>query len=296
MQQEKIRPSFLIIDSIQTMYSFELDSAPGTVSQVRVCGNELMRIGKGSGMPVLIVAHVTKSGELAGPKIVEHLVDTVLYFTGERSRDLRILRSLKNRFGTTNEIGAFEMREEGLCQVFNLSETLIEEMADSSEGSVATAAYEGTRPLILEIQALTAPANVGFPRRTSIGIDYNRLNMILAVLERRAGVSLSSQDVYVNIVGGIRPEGTSSDLAVALAVYSSRRGIPVSGKTLCLGEISLTGDLRSVSHADKIAKEAARMGFSQIILPNQNAAKLKPPAGLSVTGVRTLKEAIQLLK
>ena len=296
LQQEKLRPSFLIIDSIQTMYSSELDSAPGTVSQVRVCGNELMRIGKGSGMPVLIVAHVTKSGELAGPKIVEHLVDTVLYFTGERSRDLRILRSLKNRFGTTNEIGAFEMREEGLCQVSNLSETLIEEMADSSEGSAATAAYEGTRPLILEIQALTAPANVGFPRRTSIGIDYNRLNMILAVLERRAGVSLSSQDVYVNIVGGVRPEGTSSDLAVALAVYSSRRGIPISKKTLCLGEISLTGDLRSVSHTDKIAKEAARMGFSHMILPKQNAAKLKPPAGLSVAGVRTLKEAIQLLR
>ncbi len=296
IQQEKIRPAFLIIDSIQTMYSSELDSAPGTVSQVRVCGNELMRIGKGSGMPVLIVAHVTKSGDLAGPKIVEHLVDTVLYFTGERSRDLRILRSLKNRFGTTNEIGAFEMREEGLCQVSNLSETLIEEMSDFSEGSVATAAYEGTRPLILEIQALTAAANAGFPRRTSIGIDYNRLNMILAVLERRAGVSLSSQDVYVNIVGGIRPEGTSSDLAVALAVYSSRKGISVSGKTLCLGEISLTGDLRSVSHTDKIAKEAARMGFSRIILPKQNAVRLKPPAGLEVAGVRTLRDAIQLLR
>lgn len=299
LQQEKLRPTFLIIDSIQTMYSSELDSAPGTVSQVRTCGNELMRIGKGSALPVLIVAHVTKSGELAGPKIVEHLVDTVLYFSGERSQDLRLLRSLKNRFGTTNEIGAFEMREEGLCEVSNLSETLIEEMSDSSEGSAATAAYEGTRPLILEIQALTAPANAGFPRRTSIGIDYNRLSMILAVLERRAGVSLSNQDVYINIVGGVRPEGTSSDLAVALAVYSSRKGIPISGKTLCLGEISLTGDLRSISHADKIVKEASRMGFRRILLPRQNAEKLekqKLPEHLEITGVKTLRDAIQALR
>lgn len=294
-QKEQIQPVFLIIDSIQTMYSAELDSAPGTVSQVRVCGNELMRIGKGSDLPVLIVAHVTKSGDLAGPKIVEHLVDTVLYFTGERSHDLRILRSLKNRFGTTNEIGAFEMREEGLTEVANLSETLIEEMSESAEGSAATAIYEGTRPLILEIQALTSPASAGFPRRTSVGIDHNRLNMILAVLERRAGISLAAQDVYLNIIGGIRPEGTSADLAVALSIYSSFRGIPVPGKTLCLGEISLTGDLRSVTHAEKIAREAARMGFSRIILPKQNADKLKKIDGLQISGAKTLREAIKML-
>ena len=254
-----------------------------------------MRIGKGSDLPVLIVAHVTKSGDLAGPKIVEHLVDTVLYFTGERSHDLRILRSLKNRFGTTNEIGAFEMREEGLTEVANLSETLIEEMSESAEGSAATAIYEGTRPLILEIQALTSPASAGFPRRTSVGIDHNRLNMILAVLERRAGISLAAQDVYLNIIGGIRPEGTSADLAVALSIYSSFRGIPVPGKTLCLGEISLTGDLRSVTHAEKIAREAARMGFSRIILPKQNADKLKKIDGLQISGAKTLREAIKML-
>lgn len=295
LQKENIQPVFLIIDSIQTMYSSEIDSAPGTVSQVRVCGNELMRIGKGSELPILIVAHVTKSGDLAGPKIVEHLVDTVLYFTGERSHDLRILRSLKNRFGTTNEIGAFEMREEGLTEVTNLSETLIEEMSESAEGSAATAVYEGTRPLILEIQALTAPTNASFPRRTSVGIDHNRLNMILAVLERRAGLALSSQDVYVNIVGGIRPEGTSADLAVALAVYSSFRGIPVPGKTLCLGEISLTGDLRSVSHTEKIVREAERMGFTRIILPKQNAEKLKNRSSVQIIGARTLRDAIRAL-
>lgn len=273
-QKEAIDPAFLIIDSIQTMYSVDADSSPGTVSQVRICGNELMRIGKGSEMPILIVAHVTKSGDLAGPKIVEHLVDTVLYFTGERSSDLRILRSLKNRFGTTNEIGAFEMRSGGLFDVPNLSETLIQEMSDSTEGSAATSFYEGSRPIILEIQALTAPTNAGFPRRTSIGIEVNRLNMILAVLERRAGISLGNSDVYVNIAGGLRPEGTSSDLAVAMAVYSSYRRIPLSSKTLFLGEISLTGDLRSISHADKIVKEAVRMGFDTIILPEKNAARL----------------------
>lgn len=296
LRKEQIDPVFLIIDSIQTMYSADIDSAPGTISQVRVCGNELMRIGKGSDLPILIVAHVTKSGDLAGPKIVEHLVDTVLYFTGERSHDLRILRSLKNRFGTTNEIGAFEMREEGLTEVVNLSETLIEEMNESSEGSAAAAVYEGTRPLILEIQALTSPTNAGFPRRTSIGIDHNRLNMILAVLERRAGISLASQDVYLNIVGGIRPEGTSSDLAVALAVYSSYRSIPVPAKTLCLGEISLTGDLRSISHAEKIVKEAARMGFHRVMLPRQNAEKLKKIDGIDIIAVKTLRDALKILK
>ncbi len=184
LQQETLKPAFLIIDSIQTMYSDSIESAPGSVSQVRVCGNELMRIGKSLELPILIVAHVTKSGELAGPKIVEHLVDTVLHFTGERSQDLRILRSHKNRFGTTNEIGAFEMRESGLAEVPNLSESLMEDMGDGSEGSIATALYEGTRPLILEIQALTIASNPGFGRRTAIGVELSRLNMILAVLEK----------------------------------------------------------------------------------------------------------------
>lgn len=295
IQQENIKPSFLIIDSIQTMYSEVLDSAPGSVSQVRLCGNELMRIGKGSQMPVLIVCHVTKSGDLAGPKIVEHLVDTVLHFSGERSQDLRIIRSLKNRFGTTNEIGAFEMCEKGLQGVANLSQTLMEDMEHSSEGSVATAVYEGTRPLILEIQALTSDAGPGFARRTAIGVEHNRLNMILAVLERRAGISLSMQDVYVNIVGGLRPEGTASDLAVALAVYSSYTRKTPSALTLALGEIGLTGELRSVQHTDKIMKEAARMGFRRIIMPAKNAAKLKSsvPQGVEIIGVRTLRDAIQ---
>lgn len=291
---EELEPQFVIIDSVQTMYTGELDSAPGSVSQVRACGNELMRIGKVKNIPIFIVAHVTKSGELAGPKIIEHLVDCVLHFTGERSQELRILRSHKNRFGTTSEIGAFEMAEEGLLEIDNLSKSFLEEMEDGAEGSMATAVYEGTRPLLLEIQALAAPTNIGFARRSAIGIDASRLNMILAVLERKAGLSLINQDIYVNVVGGLKPEGTSTDLAVALAIYSTYRGKPSSGKVLALGEIGLTGDLRTVQNAEKIIKEAGRMGFEKVILPEKNAKKLKDIAskGLVLSGVKDISQAI----
>ena len=292
--QEELRPEFLIIDSIQTMYSDEMESAPGSVSQVRACGNELMKIGKGKNIPVFIVAHVTKSGDLAGPKIVEHLVDCVLNFTGERDQELRILRAYKNRFGTTSEIGAFEMTEEGLTEIQNLSKTFLEGMEDGAEGAMATAVYEGTRPLLLEIQALTSPTNIGFARRTAIGVELSRLNMILAVLERKAGLSLINQDVYVNVVGGLKPDGTSIDLAVALAIYSTCKGLKGSSKVLAVGEIGLTGDLRSVQNAEKIVREAARLGFSKVILPQKNAARLTDlPGGLRISGVNSLREAIQ---
>lgn len=271
----QLDPQFLIIDSIQTMYSCELDSAPGSVSQVRACGSELMRIGKVYSIPVFIVAHVTKSGDLAGPRIVEHMVDCVLSFTGERSHEMRILRAQKNRFGTTSEIGAFEMAEQGLMEIENLSGTLLEEMEKESEGAVVTAVYEGTRPLVLEVQALTSPTNIGFARRTSIGVENSRLNMILAVLEKKMGLSLINQDVYVNIVGGIRPEGTYTDLAVALAVYSSYKGKALGSKTIALGEIGLTGDLRAVQNSEKIVKEAGKLGFERIVLPVKNAQRLR---------------------
>ncbi len=271
---QQIKPEFLIIDSIQTMYSADLDSAPGSVSQVRACGNELMRIGKVYNIPVFIVAHVTKSGDLAGPRIVEHMVDCVLSFTGDRSHEMRILRAQKNRFGTTSEIGAFEMAEEGLIGIENLSGTLLEEMGTGSEGAVATAVYEGTRPLVLEVQALTSATNIGFARRTSIGVENSRLNMILAVLEKKMGLKFIDQDVYVNIVGGIRPEGTYTDLAVALAVYSSYRGKPLGTNTVVLGEIGLTGDLRAVQNSEKILKEAVKLGFERIVLPVKNADRL----------------------
>lgn len=290
---EELKPEFIIIDSIQTMYSPELDSAPGSVSQVRACGNELMKMGKVQNIPIFIVAHVTKSGELAGPKIVEHLVDCVLNFSGERNQELRILRCFKNRFGTTSEIGAFEMMEEGLVEIENLSKTFLEGMEEGAEGAIATAVYEGTRPLLLEIQALTAPTNIGFARRTAIGIDNNRLNMLLAVLERKAGLSLINQDVYVNVVGGLRPDGTSTDLAVALAIYSSFKGKTASGKTLALGEIGLTGDLRSVQNCEKIVREASRMGFSRIILPKKNELAIKePPQNVKLVGVANIRDAI----
>ncbi|MCO7122706.1 DNA repair protein RadA [Ihubacter massiliensis] len=293
---EELKPEFVIIDSIQTMYSSDLDSAPGSVSQVRACGNELMRVGKTYNIPIFIVAHVTKSGELAGPKIVEHLVDCVLHFNGERYQELRILRAFKNRFGTTSEIGAFEMAEEGLIEIENLSKSFLEGMEDGAEGSMAAAVYEGTRPLLLEVQALAAPTNVGFARRSSIGVELSRLNMILAVLERKAGLNLINQDIYVNVVGGLKPEGTSIDLAVALAIYSTVRGKPCSGKTIALGEIGLTGDLRSVQNSEKIVREAARMGFERIILPKKNADRLSELdlKGMRLTGVKHIIDAIKM--
>lgn len=294
-QFEAIEPVFIIVDSIQTMFTDSLDSAPGSVSQVRDCGAALMKAGKESGTPVLIVAHVTKSGELAGPRTVEHMVDTVLQFNGERSTPLRILRAVKNRFGTTNEIGAFEMGRQGLMPVENLSETLMADMEKGTEGSVATAVYEGTRPLILEVQALTTPTPAGFARRQAIGVDIRRLNMITAVLERHAGISLGNQDIYMNIVGGIRPEGTSYDLAAAMAIYSSyiRKAPPEN--TIILGEIGLTGGLRSVPYTDRIVNEAKRLGFSRIIMPEKNAEKFKNLKTPTITGVSTIAQALRLI-
>ena len=296
---DEMEPEFVIIDSIQTMYTREMDSAPGSVSQVRGCGNLLMRLGKTRGIPVFIVAHVTKSGELAGPKIVEHLVDCVLSFTGERDNDLRILRAYKNRFGTTSEIGAFRMEEEGLVEIPNLSEIFVEEGGGKPEGSVVTAVYEGSRPVMFEIQALTASANVGFARRTAVGIDNQRLSMLLAVLEKKAGIPMMNSDVYVNVAGGVRPDGTAVDLAVVLAIYSSYRGISPGRRLIAIGEVGLTGGIRPVSGADKIAVEAKRMGYEEIILPARDAEKLKGEkrlAGLKLTGVKTVSDAIRAFK
>jgi DNA repair protein RadA/Sms len=291
----EIRPVFLIVDSVQTMYTDYIESAAGSVSQIRACTNELVRIAKTTNIPAFIVAHVTKTGELAGPKAIEHLVDCVLQFTGDRTQDIRVLRAQKNRFGTTSEIGAFEMREEGLVEIRDLSGTLLEDMDEAAEGAVATAVYEGTRPLLLEIQALTAAGGPGFPRRTALGVGLARLNMIIAVLERKIGLDLSSKDVYVNVVGGVKPDGTSIDLAVALAIYSSERGVPVPPRTCAVGEIGLTGELRSVRGADKMAAEAARLGFTRVVMPKKNAAKLGRPEGVEVMSAATIAEAILAL-
>lgn len=296
---ENLKPKFLVIDSIQTMYTQTLDSVPGSVSQVRDVGNQLMKLGKTNNIPIFIVAHVTKNGELAGPKIVEHLVDCVLNFTGERDHDLRILRAYKNRFGTTSEIGAFQMEEGGLKEIQNLSATFLESTTCKAEGSVITAVYEGSRPVLFEVQALTAPANVGFARRSSVGVDAKRLNMILAVLEKKVGMTMINQDVYVNVVGGMRPDSTAIDLGVALAVYSSIRGIVSPKRTIAIGEVGLTGELRSVQNADKIVSEAVRMGYEQVILPKKNAdrldARLKN-VGCMIIGAKNIYDAIDSFK
>lgn len=268
---EDIKPCFLIIDSIQTMYSSEIDSVAGSVTQIRACSNLLMKFAKSNNVPVFIVAHVTKSGDLAGPKTIEHMVDCVLNFTGERDRDLRILRSFKNRFGTTDEIGAFRMGSDGMTEVADLSGSLIESSA-LEEGSVVSASYEGSRPVFFEIQALVARgSNNGFGRRTALGVNHNRVNMILAVLEKKVHLSLTEFDVYVNVVGGMKSDNTATDLAVALALYSSTTGKHANKRIVAVGEIGLTGNLRSIPNAGKIVQEAVRLGYEAIILPRNNA-------------------------
>lgn len=294
---ETLEPEFVIIDSIQTMYTADIDSAPGSVSQVRSCGNLLMKIGKSWNIPVFIVAHVTKNGELAGPKIVEHLVDCVLHFMGERNHELRIMRAFKNRFGTTSEIGAFSMEESGLKEIHDISASFLDSRGIKPEGSVVSAIYEGSRPVFMEIQALTVASNVGFARRTSIGIDNQRLAMLLAVLERKAGINTISQDVYVNVVGGLKADSTSVDLGVVLAVYSSGRNIRCGYRLIAFGEIGLTGELRSVSSADKIIAEAVRMGYEKVIMPKKNATKLGEKfKNCKIIGVNNIYEAIEAFK
>ena len=287
----EVKPCFLIVDSIQTMYSSEADSAAGSLTQIRACSNLLIRFAKTNNVPVFIVAHVTKSGELAGPKTIEHMVDCVLSFSGERDRDLRILRSFKNRFGTTDEIGAFRMTEEGMIEVPDLSGSLIE--TDSAEeGSVVSAVYEGSRPVFFEIQALVTRANVGFARRTAIGISQNRLSLILAVLEKKAGISLLDYDVYVNVVGGMNTNSTATDLAAALAIYSSFKGKSSQRRIVAVGEVGLTGHLRSVSNADKIIQEAERLGYDTVILPERNAARASGSSKIRIAGASNISDAI----
>ena len=311
---ENIKPCFLIVDSIQTMYSASADSVAGSLTQIRECSGQLIRYAKNNSVPVFIVAHVTKSGDLAGPKTMEHMVDTVLSFSGERDRDLRILRSFKNRFGTTDEIGAFRMTADGMIEVPDLSGSLIESSA-SEEGSVISAVYEGSRPVFFEIQALVSRANVGFARRTAIGISQNRLSMILAVLEKKAGLNLLDYDVYVNVVGGMNTGSTSTDLAVALAIYSSFKSRHSARRVVAVGEVGLTGNLRSVPNADRIVQEAVRLGYEAVILPERNARQsaqsgkldisdsgrsvsVTPPApdinnGIRVIGAANISDAIR---
>ncbi len=289
---QNLKPVFVIADSIQTLYKPSITSAPGSVSQVRECSNELMRIAKNSSIPFFIVAHVTKQGELAGPRVLEHMVDAVLSFEGERTEEFRILRTIKNRFGTTSEIGVFEMRDSGLEEISNPSEVFLCDAGEKREGSMVIGIMEGTRPILAEIQALVAQTNANFPRRTAVGVDLSRLNLILAVLEKKLKIPFYNCDVYVNVVGGLNIEGTYGDLGLALALVSSVKSKESKfNKVLAIGEVGLTGEVRPVSFCEKIVNEGYKMGFKNVLVPSRNTDKLDFK-DISISGVSTLKEAI----
>ncbi|MFB0958299.1 MAG: DNA repair protein RadA [Clostridiaceae bacterium] len=288
-----LNPVFCIIDSIQTLFSDQLTSAPGSVSQVRECSSELMRLGKTNQLPLFIVAHVTKAGDLAGPRVLEHMVDTVLSFEGERTGDLRILRTVKNRFGTTSEIGVFEMREEGLMEVYDPSRLFLEETP--GEGTMVIGIMEGTRPILVQVQSLVAETKIVMPRRTAVGLDTTRLNMLLAVLEKKVRVPFYASDVYVNVVGGLHIEGTGADLGLALSLISSAktREIKVS-RAVAVGEIGLTGEVRPVSKAERVIAEAAKLGFKHAIISSRQQIR-KVPEGIRLIRVATVREAYEEL-
>lgn len=291
---EEKKPSFMIIDSIQTMYSSENPSAPGSVSQVRDITAKIMQMCKQKEITTVIIGHVTKDGTIAGPRVLEHMVDTVLYLEGERYFSYRILRSVKNRFGSTNEIGLFEMKEEGMIEVSNPSELLISDREGNPSGSVIIAALEGTRTMLVEIQALTSTTAFGLPRRTSIGIEYNRLVLLLAVLEKKVGINLSNQDVYVNVVGGMKLDEPTADLGIALAVVSSSRNIPLPKDLIAMGEIGLTGEVRGISSIEKRIKEAEKLGFKTCIVPEISRKQLKHKGKINIIGVTNVVEAIKV--
>ncbi|MBQ3790071.1 MAG: DNA repair protein RadA [Lachnospiraceae bacterium] len=290
---ETEKPAVLIIDSIQTMACSEVSAAPGSVSQVREVTGLLLKIAKSAEISTFIVGHVTKEGTVAGPRVLEHMVDTVLYFEGDRHASYRVLRAVKNRFGSTNEIGVFEMRDTGLGEVENPSGFMLEGRPEHASGSVVTCAVEGTRPILMEVQALVARTSFGFPRRQATGADINRVNLLLAVLEKRVGLNLSDCDAYVNLAGGIRMQEPALDLGICLALASSFRNAPVTGNLVVFGEVGLSGEVRTVSLAEQRVAEAARLGFEQCILPAALAKRIKAPAGLRLTGVGNLEDAIR---
>lgn len=290
---ETTKPQFVIIDSIQAVHHPDLFSASGTVSQVKNCCAVLARIAKTSGIPIFIVGHVTKEGALAGPRVLEHMVDTVLYFEGDRHMTYRILRAVKNRFGSTDELGIFEMREAGLTEVANPSEALLSERPKHGTGSVVTSTMEGSRPILVEIQALVAPSYYASPRRMTTGVDHNRTLMILAVLEKRVGMSLANQDVYVNVAGGVKIIEPAVDLAIALAVASNFKEVPIDLNTIALGEIGLSGEVRTVGQMEKRLKEAGRLGFNQAIISGRHN-KLNRNLGIDIHGIDSLRQAIDI--
>ena len=289
----KEKPRVVIIDSIQTMCNEEISSAPGSVSQVRESTSVLMQLAKKQGVMIFIVGHVTKEGTVAGPRVLEHMVDTVLYFEGDRHAAYRILRGVKNRFGSTNEIGVFEMREKGLCEVANPSEYMLSGRPENASGSVVACSMEGTRPILMEIQALVCRTSFGIPRRTAAGTDSNRVNLLLAVLEKRLNMPLSACDAYINIAGGIRMNEPAIDLALVLAIISSYQDKPIDEKTIVFGEVGLSGEVRAVSQASQRVMEAKKLGFHRVILPKVSADAMEPVEGIVLTGVSTVMDALR---
>lgn len=288
-----MEPKLVIIDSIQTMYSEEITSAAGTVSQVREITARIMRVCKGHRITTIIIGHVTKDGNIAGPRVLEHMVDTVLYLEGERYFSYRILRSVKNRFGSTNEIGMFEMRNEGMVEIKNPTQILISDREDNPPGSILVASVEGTRPLLIELQALTTPTVFGLPRRAANGIDYNRITMLIAVLEKKTGLPLGSQDVYLNVVSGIKLVEPAVDLGTCLVVASSFKNYALPKDMVAIGEVGLTGEIRAVNMIEKRIKEVEKMGFKTCIIPESNKKLLKDDYKIDIIGVRTINEAMK---
>lgn len=288
---ERCKPEMVVIDSIQTMFSGEVTSAPGSVSQVREATSVLLQIAKGLDITIFIVGHVTKEGNVAGPRVLEHMVDTVLYFEGDRHASYRILRGVKNRFGSTNEIGVFEMRSDGLVEVENPSEYMLSGKPQGASGSVVACSMEGTRPVLLEIQALVCHSNFGIPRRTAAGTDFNRVNLLMAVLEKRLGMNLSTCDAYVNIAGGIRMTEPAIDLGIVLAIISSFRDKAIADDVLAFGEVGLSGEVRAVSMAEQRVLEARKLGFHQVILPSVCMPSVSQITGIQLLPVATVAEA-----
>ncbi len=293
-QIERLEPQLVVVDSIQAVYLEELETSAGSIGQVRECAATLLRMAKSRNVPMFIVGHVTKTGAIAGPRVLEHMVDTVLYLEGEKFHSYRLLRSVKNRFGSTNEVGVFEMREQGLVEITNPSQAFLSERLVSATGSVVAVTMEGTRPLLVEIQALTTTTSFGLPRRTANGIDFNRLLLLIAVLSKRVGLKLSTQDIFVNVVGGLRIGEPAADLGVAAAIASSFRNLRIADDCVMLGEIGLSGELRSVGQAEKRLNEAAKLGFKRCIVPRSLRLRKASEIGLEVLRARSIGKALDI--
>jgi DNA repair protein RadA/Sms len=291
---QKVKPRVIVVDSIQTIFSVDLPSAPGSVGQIRECATKLMFLAKKQNIPLFIIGHVTKDGAIAGPKVLEHIVDTVLYFEGDKGSPFRILRAVKNRFGSANEIGVFEMAESGLKEVDNPSELFLSEKPENVPGSIVTVSLEGTRPLLVEIQALVTASSFGVPRRTAIGVDYNRINLLVAVLEKRVGMHLGSMDIYVNVVGGLRIDEPAIDMGIVAAIASSFKNQAINREFFTFGEVGLSGELRAISQAGVRIREAAKLGFARGIVPVSNTQTFDN-YNIEIIGVKSVEEAIEIL-